>query len=143
MHPGGLGADEQDLGDLGVGAAGRDLEQDLALAVSEAEAGQFARRARGPGRLLPRRLIPGRARRRAVVQRQPGAAGQGRGLLGDRGGTQPRGDRVCLPDGLPGGGAVPGGEQRLGVPKQAVTDQVGSAQVPPDSQRGGPGPRGV
>ena len=70
MHAGGLGADEQGAGDLGVGPARGQQREDFAFAVGEPEPGQFIGRRRLPGPVC----LPGAGRRGNEPEARP--AGQ-------------------------------------------------------------------
>jgi hypothetical protein len=57
VDAGGLGADEQRLGDLAVAAAGRHQREDFGLARGQAELGRRRRRAGAAGRRYPASML--------------------------------------------------------------------------------------
>jgi hypothetical protein len=113
VHAGGLGADEQGAGDLGVRPARGQQHEYFAFAAGEPEPGQFIGRRRLPG--LPRLrclLRAGRGGRKA----QACPAGQGSGLSRKRLRAEPVRGRVCLLHGSGRGIPVIDGHVCLGEP---------------------------
>ena len=104
MHAGRLRANEQGPGDLGVGPARGQRQQDLPLALGQPEPGQW---------ILGRRTNRGRLR---LVQAQPGPPGQGGGFRRDGRRADPAGHGVGLAHTTAGGLPVTRPRDHLGEP---------------------------
>src|SRR5215471_13228315 len=130
VDAGGLGADEQCLGDLAVAAPGRDQREHLGLALGQAQ-------------LRGGRRSVGRRGGGVLGKVEAGTPGQGLYLGVEQAGAQPAGDGGGASQDLGCGVAVAGaGQQRLGLAETGVGGPVGLAEPLPRRRRGRPG-RGV
>src|SRR5215216_7229453 len=130
VHAGGLGADEQRLGDLAVAAPGRHQRQHLGLARGEAQLLGRRRRTSGYGWGAD-----------VWGQVQAGTPRQGPYLGIQGAGAETAGDLGGGAQHHRGGLAVAGGQQRLGLAEAGVGGPVGLAQPLPGGNRRRPGSR--